>query len=105
MAARATLYLEDGTSFSGKLFGASVSVPGEVGKSKLCIGLVYVVVNKISVIVSNCCCVVPVTCVSVTNVLNTNKTLFKQIAMFNGRPPIVGYIFTLFKLCVVVKLV
>ncbi len=28
----ATLYLEDGSSFRGKHFGAKVSVPGEVGK-------------------------------------------------------------------------
>lgn len=29
----ATLVLEDGTTFTGRLFGANVSVSGEVGKS------------------------------------------------------------------------
>lgn len=33
MAKMATLILEDGTTFKGLLFGANVSVSGEVGKS------------------------------------------------------------------------
>lgn len=39
----ATLVLDDGTHLKGKLFGAAVSVPGEVGK---CVQNIITVISK-----------------------------------------------------------